>query len=59
MLGRFSQDLGSDCCSGTRVCVYMDGPFHHKEPQMTFLQIAYLLIAMSYIVATVALYAGH
>lgn len=38
---------------------YMNFREFRTETAVTFLQLAYLLIAFSYILAAVALYAGH
>ena len=38
---------------------YMEGRLNESEPTMTFLQAAYLAIALSYLLAVVAMWAGH
>jgi hypothetical protein len=57
------QVLGTKCSNFKyelpEILEYMDGPLYLKETRMTVLQIAYAMIAASYLVAVVALWLGH
>lgn len=52
ILGTKSRNCGRDA-------KYVEGPLALKKTGMTFLQIAYAMIAVSYVVAAVALFLGH